>query len=59
MRSFDTLNKADIILSSSEEKDLETAVQSIIEVTSWMGWWTFAMKSKPLSPPVRHGLLGG
>ena len=38
------LNKTDAILSS-EAEDLEAAVQSIIEATSWTDRWTFAMKS--------------
>ena len=45
MRSFDNLNKTDVILSSSEAEDLEAAVWSIIKATPWMDWWTFAMKS--------------
>ena len=45
MRSFDNLNKTDVILSSFEAKDMKAAMQSIVEVTSWMDWWTFAMKS--------------
>ena len=48
MHSFDNLNRTDVILSSSEEEDLEAAVWSIVEATSWMDWWTFAMKSLAL-----------
>ena len=45
MKSFENLNKTDVNLSSSEAEDLEAAVRSIIEATSWMDWWTFTMKS--------------
>ena len=48
MRSFDNLNKTGIILSSSEAKDMEAAMRSIVEVTCWMDWWMFAMKSLAL-----------
>ena len=41
IRSFDNLNKTDDFLSSFEA---EEAMQSIVEATSWMDWWTFAMK---------------
>ena len=36
MRSFDNLNKTDVILSSSEAEDLEAAVRSNVEATFWM-----------------------
>ena len=45
LRSFDNLNRTDVILSSSEAEDMEAAMQSIVEATTWMDWWTFAMKS--------------
>ena len=48
MSTFDKLNNPDVILSSSEAEDLETAVQPIIKATSWMDWWTFAMKALAL-----------
>ena len=48
MRSFDNLNKTDVILSSSEAEDMEAAMWSIVEATSWMDWWRFAMKSLAL-----------
>ena len=43
MRFFNNLAlaKTDVVLSSSEAEDLEAAVRSIVEVTSWMDWWTF------------------
>ena len=48
MWSFNNQKKTDVILSSFEAKDLEAAVQSIIEACSWMDWWTFAMESMAL-----------
>ena len=48
MRSFDHLNKMDVILSSSEEEDIGAAKWSIVEATFWMDWWTFALKSLAL-----------
>ena len=36
LRSFENLNKTDVILSSSETEDFEAVVRSIIEATSWM-----------------------
>ena len=50
LHSFDSLNRADVILSLSEAVDMEAAMRSIVEVTSWMDCWTFAMKS--LASPV-------
>ena len=38
MLSLDNLNKTGVILSSSEAEDLEVAVLSIVEATSWMDW---------------------
>ena len=35
-RFFDNLNRADVILSSSEAEDMEAAMLSIVEATSWM-----------------------
>ena len=48
MRSFDNLAKTDIVLSSSEAEDLEAAVRSFVEATSWIDWWTFTAKSMAL-----------
>ena len=36
MKSFDDLNKTDVVLSSTKAKDLEAAGWIIIGVTSWM-----------------------
>ena len=36
---WDNLNKADVILSSSEAEDMEATLKSIVEATSWMDWW--------------------
>ena len=44
MRSFENLNRMDVILSSSEAEDVEAAMRSIVEATSWMDWWMFSMK---------------
>ena len=46
--SWDNLNKTDVILSSSKSEDMEAALKSIVEATSWMDWWTYAMKSLAL-----------
>ena len=64
LRSYDNLNKTDVNLSSSEAEEMEAALQSIIEATSWMDWWTFAMKSLALqstkdSRLVRHLIVAG
>ena len=37
-----------MILSSSKAEETEAASQSIVKATSWMEWWTFAMKSLAL-----------
>ena len=44
---WDNLNKMDVIWTSvkAEDKDMELALKSNVEATSWMDWWTFAMKS--------------
>ena len=44
LRSFKNLNRTGVILSSSEA----VVMQSIAEVTSWMDWWMFSMKSLAL-----------
>ena len=38
MRSFENLNKTDVILSSLEAEDLKAAIRSIIKATFWMDW---------------------
>ena len=43
LRSFENLNKTDVIWCSTE-----AALRSIVEGMSWMHWWTSVMKS--LSP---------
>ena len=48
MRSYENLDKTDVILSCSEAKDLEAAAFTVEETTSWMDWWTFAAKSMAL-----------
>ena len=48
LHSYDNLNNTDVILSLSEAEDMEAALRSITEATSWMGWWTYAMKSLAL-----------
>ena len=45
LRIWDNLNKMDIIWSSAKAKDVEAALKSIVKATSWIDWWTFAMKS--------------
>ena len=64
MISFDNLNRMDVILSSSEAEDMKAAMQSIVEATSWMDWWTFSLKSPVLQSSsdarlVRHLSLAG
>ena len=46
--TFDNLNKTYVIWSSTEAKEMEAALRSIIEATSWMDWWIFAVKSLAL-----------
>ena len=55
-RSFDNLNKTEVIWSSTEVEDMEAAFRSIVEATSWMDWWTYAMKSLSLksADDARH-----
>ena len=48
LHTFDNLNKMDVIWSSTEAADMEAALRSIVEATSWMDWWTYAMKSLSL-----------
>ena len=48
LHSFGNLNKTDIIWSSTEAEELEAALRSVVEATSWMDWWTYAMKSLSL-----------
>ena len=48
MRSFNNLNRTNVILSSSEAEDMESAMRPIVEATSWMDWQTFATKSLAL-----------
>ena len=48
--SFDDLNRTDVILFLSVAEDVEATVHSIVEATSWMDWWTFAMKSLSFWP---------
>ena len=36
MRSYDNLNKMDVVSTSTEVEDLEAAVRTLLEVTSWM-----------------------
>ena len=54
MHSFDNLNKTDVILSSSEAKDMEAAMRSIVEATSW---WSFVMKSLVLKSSSNASLI--
>ena len=52
LRSFENLNKTDVILSSLEAENIEAAIRSIIEATSWIDWLAFCMKSMALKSPV-------
>ena len=45
MKSFENLNKTDMVFSSSEVKDMEIAVRTLHEVTSWMDWWFYVAES--------------
>ena len=47
LRSWDNLNKADVSWSA-EAEDMETALKSFMEATSWIDWWTFVIKSLSL-----------
>ena len=64
LRTFDNLNKTDVIWSSTEAEGMEAALRSTVEATSWMDWWTFAMIFLALKPTddarlVRRLLLAG
>ena len=43
-RLFKNMVNKDVVVLSSEVEDLETAIRSIIEATSWTDWWTFTFK---------------
>ena len=60
LRSFDILNRTNVIWSSCEAEDMEAAMHSIVEASSWMDWWTFAMQSLALQSSRDSRLsLGG
>ena len=40
VKSFSNLNKTDVVFSFSEIEELEVAVSTLSETTSWMDWWT-------------------
>ena len=46
--NFEKLNKTDVIWASTEAKDMEVALRSIVEATLVMNCWTFRMKSLSL-----------
>ena len=48
MRSYENVNKIDVVLSSSEAEDFEMAALTFMDATSWMGLWIFAAKSVSL-----------
>ena len=48
LRSFDNLNKTDVIWFSTEAEEMEATLRSVVGATSWMDWWTYAMKSLSL-----------
>ena len=39
MRFIDNLHKTNIVLSSLEVEDLESAARTIVEAMAWMDWW--------------------
>ena len=46
---FENLNRTDVVLSSTEAKDMEVEVCTIVEATSWLDWWTFDAKSMAIN----------
>ena len=48
MKSFDNLSKTDVVFFSFKVEDLEATARTLLEVTSWMDWWTYAGKSLAL-----------
>ena len=42
MKSFDNLSRTDIIFSASNIEDLEAALRTLLEATSWLDWWMYA-----------------
>ena len=65
LRSFDILNRTDVIWSSSKAEDMEAAMRLLVEVSSLMDWWTLAVKSLALQSSgdsclvLRLSLAGG
>ena len=45
MKSYDNLAKSDVVFFSVEVENLETAVRTLVEVTSWMDWWFSTAKT--------------
>ena len=41
---FYNLSKMDLIFSPIEIEDLKATVRTLLDVTSWMDWWTYAAK---------------
>ena len=39
------LLKTDVVFNSTELKDLEATVRTLLEVTSWRNWWFYIAKS--------------
>ena len=48
MEPFDSHSKMGVVFSSSGVENLEAAVMTLLEVTSGMDWWTYAVKSLAL-----------
>ena len=57
LRSFDNLNETDVVWSSAEAEDVEAALRSIVEATSWMDWRAFAMQSLALKSTDEGSLV--
>ena len=45
IKSFEDLNKTDMVFSSSKVEDLKAAERTLLKVTSWIDWWFYAAKS--------------
>ena len=57
MHFFNNLARTDIVLYSLKAEDFEAAARSIVDVTSWMDWRTFAAKSMALWFPEEVKML--
>ena len=64
MCSLRNLNKTDEVFLALEAENLKAATRAVIEVMSWMDWWTCSSKSMALSDSsnlkkIKHLFVAG